>query len=219
MEKRKHLAVALCVAIAAAGLAACPARANDAQTVQAAVDQAVARIGDELARTRFAGIANVAVLPLRDDADGYATGGLRAGVTRSHYKLFTRDDDEWRKLLSEIEWGVRREDVMDPNTVKKFGRISGVDALLFGRVWDSRTNMWSLRGQTKLTVYLAAVETGQVLWTSGPVQGEAYIHWSDALTQFWRYPLVIIGGLIALVIVWIVLRGIGRAIRRASRPL
>jgi len=214
MENVKRFIPAL-LAVAFIMLVPLAARADDAEALQRAADSAIAKIADGLAKTKFANVKTLAIVPLRGDTDGYATSGLRSAATKSSYALFTRDDPTWDMLLGEIEWGVRREDVMDPATVQKFGKIAGVDAILYGRVWGDRINMWGLRAETKLTVTLADVETGQELWSSGPVTGAAYIHWSDALVQFWRYPLVLLGVIVALAVVIAIVR----AIRHAMRPL
>jgi hypothetical protein len=184
-------------------------------TLQKATDAAVAQALASLSSTNFPGVQHVAVVPLRGDADGYLTSGVKSGVTRGPYKLFAREDQEWNTLLGEIEWGARREDIMDPATVQKFGRIQGVDANLYGQLWDRNVNLWSIRGRAKVSLNLADVETGQILWSSGPVEGEAYMHWSDALTSFWRYPMFLTGVLVLLVILLV----IWRIIRRATRPL
>ena len=207
------------VVIATAVCAASPAMAGEEERLQRSSDKAVRQIGEELARTAFPNVKHVAVMPLRGDIDDYATSILKSAVTKTSYSLFTRSDEVWDNLLAEIEWGVRREDIMDPKTVQKFGQIQGVDAILYGRIWDRGVNLWSIRGHIKLSVNLADVETGQILWSSGPVEAEAYIHWSDALTKFWRYPLLIIGAVVGLIIVLLILRKITRAISHAMRPL
>lgn len=211
--------VVAAVLAAAILTAATPVLADDEETLQRATDEAIQKIGADLGRTKFPKIKSVAVVPLRGDANEYATTSLRSAVTKTPYGLFTREDDTWNTLLAEIEWGVSREDIMAPKTVQKFGKIEGVDAILYGFLWDRDVNLWSVRGHAKMSVQLADVETGQVLWSSGPVEGEAFIHWSDAVTRFWRYPLVLIGAVVGLLIVLVVLRGIGRAVRHATRPL
>jgi hypothetical protein len=193
--------------------------ASQDETIQRATDAAIGRIVGDLQRTSFPKIKNVAVVPLRGDRDDYATSGLKSALTKTSYHLFSRSDEEWDKLLTEIEWGVRREDIMDPATVQKFGRIKGVDAVMFGQVWDRDVNMWSIRGHTKLSVSLAEVETGQILWSSGPVDGEAYMHWSDALTQFWRYPMMLLVVAISLGVCLLLIRWVMHLVVRASRPL
>ncbi|HUW33973.1 MAG TPA: hypothetical protein VM223_20380 [Planctomycetota bacterium] len=215
MEKVKRFIPVLMVLVLLLLAVPLAARADDQEALQRATDSAIAKIADGLGKRNVADVKTVAVVPLRGDEGDYATSGLRSATTKSSYGVFTRDDPTWDMLLGEIEWGTRREDVMDPATVQKFGKIAGVDAILYGRVWGSRINMWGLRAETKLTVTLADVETGQELWSSGPVTGEAYIHWSDALVQFWRYPLVLIGVIVGLAIIIALLR----AIKHALRPL
>lgn len=190
-------------------------RADERETLQRAAEQSVEKITPALAQTSFKGVKNVAVVPLRGDMDGYITERVRDSVTHTPYSLFTRSDSAWDLLLKEIEWGAKREDIMNPETIKKFGRIEGVDAILYGIVWDDTVSLWSIRGHVKMSLILADVETGQELWRSGPLEGEAYMHWSDAITQFWRYPLLLLGGIFGLgvlaVVVW--------RVRRVFRPL
>lgn len=216
--KSVPLSGALCVACllfsATPGLAQMEQK-YETVTLRLATDQAVSQAADQLAHTNFQGVKKVAVVPLRGDNDGYATTTLKSAITRTPYELFARDDAEWNDLLREIQWGVQREDVMDAETVKRFGRIKGVDAIMFGTIWDRSTNMWGTRGRVKLTVYLGEVETGRILWSSGPVESDAYIHWSDAVTQFWRYPalLMVVIGVVFLFLVFAFI------LRRSFRPL
>ena len=219
-RSRIHTGVVAALLATAVFAAICsPAVADEQETLQRATDKAVEKLSAELKGTNFPNVKNVAVLPLQDDPEGYATTVLKSAVTESPYGLFTRSDEDWEKLLAEIEWGDLRGDIMTPKTVQKFGKIQGVDAILYGRVWLQNVNMWSIRAHTKISVHLADVETGQILWSSKPTEGEAYMHWSDALMNFWRYPLVIVGGLVALIIVLMIFRGIKRAISHAARPL
>lgn len=209
----------LLLAVAGVLATAAPAPADETETIQRAIDQAISQIGDQLAATEFEGIENVAVVPLWDDPQGYATEGLKRAVKMTSYGLFIRSDEEWDPLLSEIEWNIRREDIMSPETIQEFGRIEGVDAVLYGTIWDSSVNMWDIRGHVKMTVHLADVETGEILWSSNAIEAEAYLHWSDAITRFWRYPLLMMGGLVALIVLLGILRGISRAIKHSARPL
>ena len=227
MRTQARLSAAILLGLFVTVLASAPpAAASEEDTVQRAMDVAVAQVQDSLAARRaedpkrFADVPNVAVIPLRRDTDNlYATNAMKTALTKTQFKLFTRLDETWDKLLAEIEWGVKREDVMDSATVQKFGKIKGVDAILYGDIWESGLNLWSIRGYVKMTVRMADVETGQILWSSGPVVGEAYIHWSDAIMEFWRYPLLLIGALLALIIILLILRGLTRAVRHAARPL
>ena len=212
-QTRRHRIGA--VAVAALLLLAAGASASEDETIQRALDQAIARIGEDLSGVSADSVKHVAVIPVRGDADGYATSGLESAVTHTKFALFTRSEATWDDLLKEIEWGDRREDVMNPATIQRFGKIEGVDAILYGRIWDRSVNLWSVLGRVRMSVHLADVETGQILCSSGTVDGEAYIHWSDAVTQFWRYPLV----LLAMLFVVAILGLFVRRIKRAYRPL
>jgi hypothetical protein len=213
--KRRSGCLAGWVGVLALAGGASAVNATEVQTLQQAVEQAMQSVPQSLGAKPFEGVKSIAVVPLRGDPDGYVTERVRDMVTHTAYGLFTRSDAAWNLLLQEIEWGVRREDVMNPETVQRFGKIEGVDAILYGIVWDQAVNLWSIRGHAKLSLILANVETGQELWRSGPLEGEAFMHWSDAVTRFWRYPLFLMAFLVMLLVLVIaVLR-----LRRVFRPL
>ena len=108
---------------------------------------------------------------------------------------------------------------MDAETIQKFGRIEGIQAILYGRVWDQNANLWGSLGQVKVSVNLAEVETGEILWSSGNVEGEGYIHWATAVTRFWRYPVLTFAVVAGLLIAILIVRFILKAIAHATRPL
>ncbi len=210
--RRRLACIATVVALATVARGA---DASEEETLRRATDQVIEAIGENLGSVSSDSIKHVAVIPLRGDVDGYATDVLQSTVTRTKLALFTRSEATWNELLREIEWGVHREDTMNPETVQKFGRIEGVDAILYGRIWDRGVNLWSILGRVKMSVHLAEVETGQIVWSSGPVEGFAYMHWSDAAVHFWRYPLLLLAVLLMLMILALVVR----RLRKAYRPL
>ena len=189
--------------------------ADEDETLQRATDAALAELAQNLGQKHLEQVKSVAVVPLRGDMSGYATSCVRDAVTRTEYGLFTRSDQTWDTLLAEIDWGVRRADVMNPETVQKVGKVEGVDAIVYGQIWDLGVNLWSIRGHVKVSLVLADVETGQELWRSGPLAGEAFMHWSDALLQFWHYPLLL---LIVLLVLIILLIGV-RKLKKAYKPV
>jgi len=96
---------------------------------------------------------------------------FRAGVigTPGQFRFYTRDEEEWDTLVDEIDFANRRSDVMDGESIQKFGRIQGVDSLLYGDIREAR--MVDDQAVVRLALTLAEVETGQILW-SGNVEGE-----------------------------------------------
>jgi|GEM_PF-4498722 len=113
----------------------------------------------------------IAMLPLVNDTQRLYPV-VRAELSRypGLYEFYVRDDAEWSVLLSEIEFGDRRGDVMNPATIQKFGRIPGVSALLYGSVREASVDADG-NGIVRLALTLSEVETGRQLW-SGNVVGE-----------------------------------------------
>jgi hypothetical protein len=73
-----------------------------------------------------------------------------------------------------------------------------------------------MRGYVKLSLHIADVETGQVVWSSGPVEGAGYERWpgllervKGVLTNKYLWLVVVI--VAALVLVY-------GALKRAARP-
>ncbi|MHC5055632.1 MAG: hypothetical protein ACYTKD_13060 [Planctomycetota bacterium] len=193
-------------------MAALPARGaylTDKAIEGAALD-AVAKID----AAKLGDVKSVAVLPLwNDDGDGYAAIAVKGHLTSTGLKVLARSEKEWASLLDEIEWNAKREDVMDATTVQRFGKIKGCDAVLYGTVREVTRSLWGFRGSARLSLFIADVETGEIVWSSGPVEGEAFAHWSDLIVRFWNYPLVWV-----IVLVVVVVGGVVLLLRRAARP-
>lgn len=92
---------------------------------------------------------------------------FRAGVisTPGQFRFYTRDEDEWDTLVDEIDFANRRSDVMDSETIQEFGRIQGVEALLYGEIREARV-VDDDQANVRLAMTLADVETGEILWSS-----------------------------------------------------
>ena len=112
----------------------------------------------------------IAMLPLRGDAEGLFPV-VRNELSRypALYDFYVRDDADWNALVSEIEFGDRKDDAMNVLTIQKFGSISGVDSLLYGTVREAVVE--NGEGLVRLTLTLADVETGRQIWT-GNVSGQ-----------------------------------------------
>lgn len=128
----------------------------------AAEDAAVKTI-QEITERSFP-INNIAFVGLSNDRSDLSHV-FRSGLLRvpGVYNFFTRDNSEFNLIVKEIEFGERREDVMDSTTIKRFGKIKGVDALLYGKIQESTAE--GTNGIFRVALTLADVETGQLLWT------------------------------------------------------
>ena len=91
---------------------------------------------------------------------------FRAGLIQvpGVYEFYTRNEAEWNKLVSEIEFGVRKEDIMDPTTIQSFGDVKGVEALLYGSIMEAGVE--GSNAIVRLAMTLARVTTGQLLWSA-----------------------------------------------------
>lgn len=174
---------------------------------------------DGLAVTRFA------ILPFPSDMDGeYLALQLRNQFTEicgpQGLELYTRMDGEWETLLKEIEWGESFADTMDSSTVQKFGRIQGVEALVFPRILGiSRTDTEGVKLRANVQVF--EIETGRQLWGR-----EVVVDKGGSLVPVAQVPIVkemknhrqwiYWGGAVVLGVILLVL--IIRAVGRAARP-
>ncbi len=160
--RRSACAVAACLWLAGAGArsAAQPDRALDYAAEDAAYKTVRSLNAKDLAVTRLA------FLGLFQDARGLAPV-FRAGLLEAPgaFEFYTRNEVEWDRLVKEIEFGQRRSDVMDPETIQKFGAIQGVQALLYGDVREAARQPDG-RARVRLTLKLAEVATGRILWSA-----------------------------------------------------
>lgn len=193
-------------------LAAGPARG--AYLTDKAIEDAALKAASMIDSAKLGDVKSVAVLPLwNDDGDGYAADAVKGRLTSTGLQVLARGEKEWDALLNEIKWNVKREDIMDSSTVQRFGRIKGCDAVLYGTVREVSRSLWGFRGSARLSLHIADVETGQIVWSSGPVEGEAFAHWSDMIVRFWNYPLLWV-----IVLVLVVVGVVVMLLRRASAP-
>jgi hypothetical protein len=167
-------------------------------------------------------VKSFAVLPLQKDLDGnYVALQLRNKFTEicgpQGFQLYTRMDEDWNTLLREIAWGENYGDTMDSATVQKFGRIKGVQAVVFSQITGaSRTETGGVK--LRLNVQAFEVETGRQLWgkeivtiqegTFAPVM--IVSTWRD----YWQWYLLVGGAVVGLILLVFLMRYVARA----SRP-
>ena len=186
-------------------------------SVDRAVEQACQIAADDLSSNTFSQINTIAILPLwGDDEDGYVLDTMKSYLAGSPFSLMVRSSEEWDLLLGEIEWNVLREDIMNPATVQNFGRIEGCDAIMYGTVRQREINPFTFQAVARMTLHLADVETGQILWSSRPVRASVWLEWPEIYQLALHHPVVwIAAGLIVLVVVWTAFKKLFRA---ATRP-
>lgn len=167
-------------------------------------------------------VKSFAVLPLQKEIDGdYVALQLRNKFTEIcgplGLQLYTRMDQEWNTLLKEIAWGESFGDTMDQGTIQKFGRIKGVQALVFSRITGAtKTDKDGVKLRVNVQVF--EVETGQQLWGKEIVttQEGSLVQIVDAqVFRDYRQWFTIGGAVLAgLIVLFLLLK----MIAKASRP-
>jgi len=192
-------------------------QANVKRTLDKAVDQVCSQAAEQLKVTSIKDINTVAVLPLwGEDKDGYVLDTVKSYLSNSPYKIMVRSTEEWDKLLGEMKWNTLREDIMNPQTVQSFGKIEGCDAIVYGTVRQREINPWTFHAIARMTLHMASVETGQIVWSSKPVTASVWLEWPEMLQLAVYHPVVwVVAGLIVLLIIWISFK---KLIRTATRP-
>jgi hypothetical protein len=210
------LKIMILLSFAAMLLPAVNAMADVKRAVDKAIDQACQEVAKQLKDTDIKDITTVAVLPFwGEDNDGYVLDTVKSYLSSSHYKIMARSTEEWDKLLGEIKWNTLREDIMNPQTVQGFGKIEGCDAIVYGTVRQREINPWTFQAIARMTLHMADVETGQIVWSSKPVTASVWLEWPETLQLAIRHPVVwVIGGLIVLLIIWIAFKKLFRATTR-----
>jgi hypothetical protein len=133
-ESRKIGSVALAVCL----LFLTGARAEYGRALDQTINEVAREAATKLKQTGFEDIKNIAVLPLWGDCDpdtkNYIVNTIQSEIIGGPYRVMERNTQAWDTLLGEIEWGSLREDIMNADTVQRFGRIEGCDAIVYGTV-------------------------------------------------------------------------------------
>jgi Peptidoglycan-synthase activator LpoB len=144
---------------------------------QQLVDEAVTDAGaktiiDMASNSQTTGIKSIAFLGLKNDS-GYYSSVFRAALTNAtkRFSFYNRGEKLWDRLVGEIEFGERREDVMNKATIKKFGKIEGVQALMIGKVLEAAVDDDNV-ARFRVSLSLVEVETGRFIW-GGNITGFA----------------------------------------------
>ena len=81
------------------------------------------------------GKRTVAVLPFPGDKAGLFTGKLKNLLTAAGFSCIEgKEDPMWNEIIKEIAWDERKDDILDPATLVKFGKLKAAQILLYGKV-------------------------------------------------------------------------------------
>lgn len=148
------------------------------------------------------GLKTFEVLPFAEDIDrGYFTKRLpgqfaEQGKKVGYIPYAKKDEAVFNQILKEIRYGEEGGDIMDPQTVQKFGRLSGVEVLI-----KPDLSLTTIDGVTTLRITLSGyvVETGRQLPFGQEVK--KMITPPAPPVNYWKWVIPI---LIALVVIWVI---------------
>ena len=158
----KKMIIAAMMAFAVAGLD-CSA-ADDAGMYVAALKDAVEEARASLAACpKIPAGAPVAILPFAGDSDAHLTGLLKnALVAAGKTCVEGKEDPMWNAILKEIEWDERKEDILDPVTLDKLGRLKSAKYLLYGSM--RRLASSSRHVLVELELHCSSISTKEHVW-------------------------------------------------------
>lgn len=92
------------------------------------------------------------------------SGRLKSMLHNAGYTCIEEKDDPfWNELINRIEWNERKEDILDPKTIMKFGNLKAAKILFqcYIRLIDKNSD----RVYVELDLRATEINTGKNLWT------------------------------------------------------
>lgn len=138
-------------------------RADSRIDVRQALQAAVEEAGESLSQSVTDRGNTISVLPIAGDQDRYVEGLLKNVVTASGLTYVEgREDPFWDAVMAEVEWDERKEDMLDPTTIDKFGKLKSTQWLLYGNVREARDTGRMI--YVELELHLSSIETKEHIW-------------------------------------------------------
>ena len=159
MKKTLMTIVALAVMPASFAL---DARIKDEfrQAVQGAVMEAETALK---AASAIPNDSSIAILPLKGDSDGWLAGQLKIALTRAGKTCVEgKEDPMFGAILKEIEWDARKDDILDPATLDKFGKLKSAQTLMYAFIRSA--NLTKRCAFFEVELHATSIASKQHLW-------------------------------------------------------
>lgn len=127
-----------------------------------AVREAVLNAESSLKKAPF-GSEPVALLPMAGDVDGIVSATLKNLLTKVGFNCVEgKEDPMWDEIIKEIEWDERKDDILQPATVVKFGKLQAAKILVYGgvRIVDQNAE----RVYAEVDLHATNLTTKQHIW-------------------------------------------------------
>jgi hypothetical protein len=73
-----------------------------------------------------------------------------------------KEDPFWDEVLKEVEWDQRKDDLLDAETIARFGKLKAARILLYGTVREAAAD--PRRADVEVELHASSIETKQHLW-------------------------------------------------------
>lgn len=130
--------------------------------INRAVDTALRDAVSAIKSAPFAG-KTVSVIPLPSDKNGILAGKIKNLATaQGHVILEGQSDPMWQEIIKEISWSEQKDDILDQATIAKFGKLKGVQVLLYASVITVERN--AERIYVQIALHATDIRTRQHIW-------------------------------------------------------
>ena len=131
--------------------------------VRQALQSAVEEAGKSLSKSVTNRSKTISVLPIEGDQERYVEGLIKNAVTASGLTYVEgRSDPFWDEIMAEVEWDERKDDMLDPSTIDKFGKLKSTQWLIYGTVREARDTGRMV--YVELELHMSSIETKEHVW-------------------------------------------------------
>ena len=107
--------------------------------------------------------APIAILPIAGDADGWLAGQLKIALTKAGKTCVEgKEDPAWKAIIKEIAWDARKEDILDPATLDKFGKLKSAQTLIYAFIRSA--SLTKRCAFFEMELHVTSIATKQHLW-------------------------------------------------------
>ena len=144
-----------------------------------ALKDAVKEAQVSIAASRVPADRPIAILPLGGDGSGPVEGLLKNAVTAAGKTCVEgKEDPMWGEILKEIAWDEHKEDILDPATLDRLGKLKSAQYLLYGSV--RRLAASERYVLVELELHVSCIATKQHVW-GGSFVRRHYAPGSDSI--------------------------------------
>ncbi|MFZ4395836.1 MAG: hypothetical protein ACOYOU_09455 [Kiritimatiellia bacterium] len=150
------------------------------ENMRQAVQAALSDVSASLKSSAIGDGISISVLPIARDQGRYVEGLVKNAVTAAGKTYVeAREDPFWNEIMKEVEFDERKDDILDPATLVKFGKLKASKILIYGVVREA-----SLSGNrvfVEIELHASSIETKQHVW--GGVFAKRYYLTGDSDIQ------------------------------------